>query len=45
VDIALPFRDHLTQQDGYLAAGVVSAAIDSACGYAALTTMEGRRGC
>jgi uncharacterized protein (TIGR00369 family) len=40
VDIALPFSDRLTQQDGYLHAGVVTGAADSACGYAALTMME-----
>jgi uncharacterized protein (TIGR00369 family) len=41
VDIALPFSDELTQQDGYLHAGVVAGATDSACGYAALTVMDG----
>jgi uncharacterized protein (TIGR00369 family) len=40
VDIALPFSERLTQQDGYLHAGVVAGAADSACGYAALTTMD-----
>ena len=40
VDIALPFSRQLTQQDGFLHAGVVAGAADSACGYAALTTME-----
>lgn len=39
VVIALPFRDALTQQHGFLHAGVVSAVVDSACGYAALTLM------
>jgi uncharacterized protein (TIGR00369 family) len=37
VDIALAFRDDLTQQNGYLHAGVTTAIVDSACGYAALT--------
>lgn len=41
VDIAVPFSERLTQQDGYLHAGVVAGATDSACGYAALTTMAG----
>src|SRR5262245_25296370 len=36
VDVALPFRDDLTQQLGYIAAGVVSAILDVACGYAAI---------
>jgi uncharacterized protein (TIGR00369 family) len=40
VDIALPFSERLTQQDGYLHAGVVAGVVDSACGYAALTTMD-----
>jgi uncharacterized protein (TIGR00369 family) len=40
VDITLPFSSRLTQQDGYLHAGVVAGATDSACGYAALTVMD-----
>jgi uncharacterized protein (TIGR00369 family) len=40
VDIAVSFSDRLTQQDGYLHAGVVAGATDSACGYAALTLMD-----
>ncbi len=40
VQIVVPFADGLTQQDGFLHAGVVIAAMDSACGYAALTLME-----
>ena len=40
VDIALPFSDRLVQQDGFLHAGVVAGATDSACGYAALTRMD-----
>ena len=39
VEIVLPFRDDLTQQHGFLHAGVVTAIVDSACGYAALTLM------
>ena len=38
-EIALPIEPHLSQQDGFLHAGVVVAALDSACGYAALTLM------
>ncbi|NIP43676.1 MAG: PaaI family thioesterase [candidate division Zixibacteria bacterium] len=37
--IELPYRDDLTQQHGYLHAGVITAIIDSACGYAALSLM------
>ena len=40
VDLTLPFRADLTQQHGFLHAGVVAAVVDSACGYAALTLME-----
>ena len=40
VTIALPFRADLTQQNGYLHAGVVTSVVDSACGYAALSVME-----
>jgi uncharacterized protein (TIGR00369 family) len=40
VELTLPFRSDLTQQHGFLHAGVVTAVIDSACGYAALTLME-----
>lgn len=39
VAIALPIEPRLSQKDGYLHAGVVVAALDSACGYAALTLM------
>lgn len=37
VDIDMPFGAELTQQDGYLHAGVVTALVDSACGYSALS--------
>ena len=37
VEIGLPFSGALTQQHGYLHAGVVAAVVDSACGYAALS--------
>lgn len=40
VDLALPFRAELTQQHGFLHAGIVTAVVDSACGYAALSLME-----
>ena len=39
VDIRLPFRDDLTQQNGFLHAGTIAAVADSACGYAALSLM------
>jgi uncharacterized protein (TIGR00369 family) len=40
VDLALPFRADLTQQHGFFHAGVVTAVVDSACGYVALSLME-----
>ena len=39
VEIELPFRADLCQQDGFLHAGIVTTIVDSACGYAALTLM------
>ena len=39
VDIALPFDVKLTQQHGFLHAGVTTSIADSACGYAALSLM------
>jgi uncharacterized protein (TIGR00369 family) len=41
VTIALPIEPRLSQQDGFFHAGVVVAALDSACGYTALTLMPG----
>jgi uncharacterized protein (TIGR00369 family) len=37
VEIEMPFGEELTQQHGYLHAGIIAAIVDSACGYAALT--------
>lgn len=37
VEIAVPFRADLTQQNGFLHAGVITSILDSACGYAALS--------
>lgn len=39
VDIEVDWAQELTQQHGFLHAGVVSAVLDSACGYAAFTLM------
>ncbi len=39
VEISLPYRADLTQQNGYLHAGVVTTIADSACGYAAYSLM------
>ena len=37
VEIRVPFSDKLTQQNGFLHAGVITSILDSACGYAALS--------
>src|SRR5579859_7631902 len=37
VTLELPFRADLCQQNGYMHAGAITTAADSACGYAALT--------
>ena len=39
VVIELPWAEPLTQQHGFLHAGMVATALDSACGYAAFTLM------
>jgi uncharacterized protein (TIGR00369 family) len=39
VVLALPYRHDLTQQHGYMHAGIVTTIADSACGYAAFTLM------
>src|SRR3954471_16851118 len=40
VTLAIPFRADLTQQHGFLHAGIVTTVVDSACGYAAFSLME-----
>ncbi len=39
VTIKLPFNEALSQQDGFIHAGVITTIVDSACGYAAMTLM------
>jgi len=39
VEVELPFSASLTQQHGFVHAGVVAMIADTACGYAALTLM------
>jgi uncharacterized protein (TIGR00369 family) len=39
VTIAMPPNPSLTQQHGYLHAGIIATIADSACGYAALSLM------
>ena len=37
VHIAVPFSATLTQQHGYVHAGIITAGLDNACGIAAFT--------
>lgn len=39
VSIRLPFSESLTQQHGFIHAGIISTVLDSACGYAAFSLM------
>lgn len=39
VEVELPARADLTQQHGYIHAGIVTTIADTACGYAALSLM------
>lgn len=39
VSISCNFSERLSQQNGFFHAGVITTIADSACGYAALTTM------
>ena len=40
VHIVLPYQPQLTQQHGYLHAGIITTIVDSACGYAAYSLMS-----
>lgn len=40
VELCMPYDRALTQQHGFLHAGIVSTVLDSACGYAAFSLME-----
>jgi uncharacterized protein (TIGR00369 family) len=42
--IELPYSQALTQQHGFMHAGMIAAALDSACGYAASTLMSADAG-
>lgn len=39
IEIELPFNESLTQQHGFLHGGIISTALDSACGFAAFSLM------
>ena len=44
VDITFDWAQGLTQQHGFIHAGMLSAALDSACGYAGLSVMPEHAG-
>lgn len=44
IEIRVAFRPDLTQQHGFLHAGVVTSVLDSACGYAAFSLMPENAG-
>jgi uncharacterized protein (TIGR00369 family) len=39
IELTMPFDAAYTQQHGFVHAGIISAALDSACGYAAFSLM------
>ena len=39
VELTMPFRADFTQQHGFIHAGIITTALDSACGYAAFSLM------
>jgi uncharacterized protein (TIGR00369 family) len=44
VHLAMPFSPAWTQQDGFIHAGIITALVDSACGFAAHTLMPSGTG-
>ena len=44
VDLAMPYSPALTQQNGFVHAGIITAALDTACGIAAFTLMPAATG-
>ena len=44
IDVEMAVRGDLTQQHGYVAAGIVTAIVDTACGYAAMSLMPAGSG-
>ena len=39
VELIMPYAESYTQQHGFIHAGIISTALDSACGYAAFSLM------
>lgn len=44
IELAMPYSAGLTQQHGFIHAGIVATALDSACGYAAFSLMPANAG-
>jgi acyl-coenzyme A thioesterase PaaI-like protein len=44
VELSMPYAPGWTQQNGFVHAGIITAALDTACGIAAFTLMPSRRG-
>jgi uncharacterized protein (TIGR00369 family) len=44
VELELAFDPELTQQHGFMHAGIIATALDSACGYAAFSLMQADAG-
>jgi uncharacterized protein (TIGR00369 family) len=44
VDLAMPYAEALTQQNGFIHAGIMTAGLDNACGIAAFTLMSAGNG-
>lgn len=40
IELAMPYNAEFTQQHGFIHAGILSTALDSACGYAAFSLMD-----
>lgn len=40
IELTMPYNADFTQQHGFIHAGIISTALDSACGYAAFSLME-----
>ena len=39
IELAMPYQQAFTQQHGFIHAGIIATALDSACGYAAFSLM------
>ncbi len=39
IELEFPYQSNLTQQHGFIHAGIVSTVLDTACGYAAFSLM------